>query len=122
MTDRASRSMTVEPNHRVVAWEKADSVEEEMSGGSKEDVEVVVEHRVLKVTERSFGPHQVGNEDENKNGFTKGRKLVAVYLLQLRLDRGADTENLSSESYKDGLMILKVPSLQKEAVRKVNIK
>lgn len=121
VTGRECGTVRMEAKHRVVTCGEGGSVEVEMPGVSKEDVEVEVEHRVLKVTGKRYGRRAGGGENGNESGPTKGCKPAVVYSLQLRLGRDADTEKLRCESYKDGLMILKVPSLQKEAARKVNI-
>lgn len=127
--DSYTGSGTIEPSYRYESNSKQAVLEVELPGVAKDDIAVDVNNHHLTVsakrTKQSLlqSSEDKMNDDNGAAGGDKEEKEENVirYTLNVRIGHDADVKNISCESYTDGVLRLKIPSMTKEQTRRIAI-
>lgn len=119
---------TIEPSYRFESDSKEAFLEVELPGVEKEDISVDVNNHHLTVTAKRIKETLLGKQEENGDGMkdgendsTRNEKGSITYSLNVRIGHDADVNNISSRSYKNGVLVLRIPSQTKANTRRITI-
>ena len=147
----SSRGTTIEPSYRYESDSKHAMLEVELPGVCRDDITVDVNNHHLTVSAkrakttllgRSAGKEDgngkrektekmgetndesggSGGDDRLDAGSGRGDERFVTYSLNIRIGQDADVGNISCVSYKDGVLLLEIPSVtKKESSRRIAI-
>lgn len=126
--DMPSDKHSIEPSYRFESDSKEAYLEVELPGVEKEDISVDVNNHHLTVTAKrvkeSLLQTKKTTEEENGNSenvANKDEKHGMTYCLNVRIGHDADVSKISSVSYKNGVLLLRIPSQTKDNTRRITI-
>lgn len=126
--DAASDRGSIEPSYRFESDSKEAFLEVELPGVAKDDISVDVNNHHLTITAKRSKRSllQKKKTDENQNGgavddASNDEVSTVTYSLNVRIGHDADISNISSVSYKDGVLVLHIPSQTKDNTRRITI-
>lgn len=82
----------------------------DMPGAEKNNIDIIVEGRVLKVEAKTSKDKQ-----EKGKGYLKQERFISSYMRTITLPRDANTKKFESE-YKDGVLKITIPKKKKEVI------
>lgn len=113
---------TLEPSYRYESNSRAAFIEVDLPGCAKEDIEVFANNHHLSVSAKRFkNPVFVLEGGEDGDAKNAKREVAVAYSLEIRLGHDADFDTITCPTYKDGVLLIKVPSTLKEKRRRINI-
>lgn len=126
--DMPSENHAIEPSYRFESDSKEAYLEVELPGVEKEDISVDVNNHHLTVTakrvkESLLDIKKTGGEENgnSEKAADKDAKHVMTYTLNVRIGHDADVSKISSVSYKNGVLVLRIPSQTKDNTRRITI-
>lgn len=127
-TDNATGTPVVEPSYRLQYGNNGAVLEVELPGVDKADIEIEVKERVLNIVGKRYyeeslvrGEHVANTKETKKEDEVIEKKLRLQYRLRLHLGADSDGNKMACKSYKDGLLILTLPSHKKDPVHKITV-
>lgn len=103
------------PKVNVLSHEDAIEIQAEIAGYSKEDISVEVEEDVLSIV----GKASQLNEHTDKSVYLLRELKRSAFSRSFKLSEQLDANKIDA-TFKDGLLTLVIPRIQKEVVSKVN--
>lgn len=128
--DASADERSIEPSYRFESDSKEAFLEVELPGVAKEDISVDVNNHHLTVTAKRAKQSllqknkkketNVENESDDKDNSDQNGPTI-TYALNVRIGHDADVSNISSVSYKNGLLVLRIPSQTKDNGRRITV-
>lgn len=103
----------VEPNYYFESDKTEGYLYIEFPGVEKNDINIEVHGHHLAIAAKRFEKSFVRAEEEKRE--------MVNYDLELRLGHDADVPNISVCEYRDGVLALRIPVIQKHEPRKISI-
>jgi HSP20 family protein len=112
-------SKTAYPKVNVVAYDDRVTIEAEIAGYSKKEIEVQVEEGLLSITGKTSSKNDTGETDDIFTGTHILRELKrGSFSRSFRLSDELDTDNIEA-TFKDGILMINIPR-REPVVNKIN--
>lgn len=117
-----------EPSYALNICSNGNVLEVELPGVEKADIDIEVKDRTLIIVGKRYDegrttvPESSANVNEKRNDMETGNKQLRFqYHLRFRLRGVADGTKVECKSFKNGVLILTLPKLTDDLVRKIAV-